>query len=200
LSVRIVRRDTHRVMPWKNGGGTTAEIAIAPEDADLASGGFDWRLSLARIERDGPFSAFPGIDRTIMLVEGAGMILTAPHGARMVLDRRFVPQDFPGEWAVDCRLRAGPVRDLNLMVNRARVTARWMVLTLDDVSIALPGAAGTLVVHVLDGGATFSGSADLEDAGALATGDTMLAGRDDLVGGARVGGTATLFAAAIDRC
>ena len=63
-------------MPWKNGGGTTAEIAAFPDGAGFNA--FDWRISLAEVASDGPFSAFPGIDRTLMLVEGA----------RLALDRR----------------------------------------------------------------------------------------------------------------
>ena len=51
-------------MPWKNGGGETAEIAVSPPGAALDD--FDWRLSMARVETDGPFSAFPGIDRTLV--------------------------------------------------------------------------------------------------------------------------------------
>lgn len=193
---RIVSCDQHRVMPWKNGGGTTAEIAMAPDDADFAAGKFDWRLSLASIAGDGPFSAFPGIDRTIMLVEGNGMVLTNPDNVRMVLDRKYLPQDFPGEWPVDCRLLDGPVRDLNLMANRARVRADWQVIALDRKEAAL-AEADTLIAHVLSGRFELDGVADRDGPVSLATSDTLIA--DDAQAGIRARGTGVLFVASIVR-
>jgi environmental stress-induced protein Ves len=199
MQIRLIRSDAHRVMPWKNGGGTTAEIALAPADADFASGRFDWRLSLASIERDGPFSAFPGVDRTIMLVEGAGMILTAADGARLVLDRSHLPQDFPGEWPVDCRLIGGPVRDLNLMANRARVRAVWQVIALDRKAATLPATAGTLIAHALDGRFELDGVAGRDGPVALAAGDTLIAEEVTTGSGLHARGTGVLFVAAIVR-
>jgi environmental stress-induced protein Ves len=196
VTSRIVTRDAHRVMPWKNGGGTTAEIAVAPADADFAGGKFDWRLSLASIERDGPFSAFPGVDRTIMLVEGAGMILTNAENVSMALDRKHLPQDFPGEWPVDCRLLDGPVRDLNLMANRARVRADWQVIALDRKEAAL-ASSDTLVAHILSGRFELDGVADRDSPVALCTGDTLIV--DDGQAGIRARGTGVLFAASIAR-
>ena len=196
MTSRIVTSDAHRNMPWKNGGGTTAEIAVAPADADFSAGKFDWRLSLASIESDGPFSAFPGIDRTIMLVEGNGMVLTNPDNVRMVLDRPFLPQDFPGEWPVDCRLLDGKVRDLNLMANRARVRADWQVIVLDRKEAALAKCA-TLIAHVLSGRFELDGVADRDGSVSLATADTLIA--DDAQAGIRARGTGVLFAASIVR-
>ena len=183
-------------MPWKNGGGTTAEIAVAPADADFAAGKFDWRLSLASIERDGPFSAFPGVDRTIMLVDGNGMVLTNVEKVRMVLDRRYLPQDFPGEWPVDCLLLDGPVRDLNLMANRARVRADWQVIALDRKAAAL-AKADTLIAHALSGRFELDGFADRDAPLALEAGDTLIA--DDGSNDIRARGTGVLFVASIAR-
>src|SRR5512147_1621544 len=75
--VRVLGPADYRTMPWKNGGGRTTEIAAAPRGADLA--GFTWRISVAELERDGPFSAFPGVDRTLVLLAGNGMRLTGPQ-------------------------------------------------------------------------------------------------------------------------
>ncbi|MEX2202068.1 MAG: HutD family protein [Dongiaceae bacterium] len=203
MSARLIRPDAHRVMAWKNGGGTTAEIAVAPDGAalagaDLASGAFLWRLSLARIERDGPFSAFPGIDRTIMLVEGAGMTLSAENGTVISIDCRYVPQDFPGEWPVDCRLADGPVRDLNLMVNRARGTRDWEIIELGAKSVRLPARlqvdGGTLILHMLAGQGVLSGIAGID---AIAAGDSIVADAADIAAGATASGSGTLFLATI---
>ena len=70
-------------MAWKNGGGETAEIAVFPEGACYDD--FHWRLSMARIAADGPFSTFPNVDRTLALIEGNGMVIEA--GVRAFVDR-----------------------------------------------------------------------------------------------------------------
>ena len=105
-------------MPWKNGAGRTTELAVHPAGAGLDA--FAWRVSIANVERDGPFSAFPGIDRTIMLLEGAGMRL---HGAghEVELITPFVAYEFRGDQSVECTLVAGPCRDFNAMFRRGRV-------------------------------------------------------------------------------
>ena len=115
--VRVLTPDDYRSMPWKNGAGRTTEIAAHPAGAALDT--FDWRVSIADVARDGPFSAFPGIDRTIVLLEGAGMHLDGA-GRATALTTPFVPHDFRGDEAVDCTLVAGPCRDFNAMFRRGR--------------------------------------------------------------------------------
>ena len=105
-------------MPWKNGGGRTTEIAVHPPGAGLDA--FDWRVSLADVEADGPFSPFPGIDRTIVLLDGAGMRLAGGDHA-IDLRVRYEPFSFSGDVPMTCTLLSGPVRDFNLMLRRGRV-------------------------------------------------------------------------------
>ncbi|TIN81446.1 MAG: HutD family protein, partial [Mesorhizobium sp.] len=71
--MRILRAAEYRSMPWKNGGGVTTEIAVSPSGAGLDD--FDWRVSMARVELSGPFSQFAGIDRTLAVLEGEGIVL-----------------------------------------------------------------------------------------------------------------------------
>ena len=79
--MRHLRSSDYRIMPWKNGGGSTTEIAICPEGSGIPGGQFRWRVSIADVVADGPFSRFSGYDRHIMVVEGAGMTLnTRGHG------------------------------------------------------------------------------------------------------------------------
>ena len=113
--------------PWKNGGGVTREIACAPAGAGLGS--FDWRASIATIDRPGPFSAFPGVDRVIMLLEGAGVRLHAPQaGIDHRLDRPHAPFAFAGDAALECELLGGASTDFNLMWRRDRLRAEVRVL------------------------------------------------------------------------
>ena len=116
-------------MPWKNGAGRTIEIATHPAGAALEE--FLWRVSIADVERDGPFSRFPGIDRTIVLLEGAGMRLRS--GTRDIeLTTRLVPHDVSGDDAIECTLMAGPSRDFNAMFRRDRARGRVAVVRAGD--------------------------------------------------------------------
>ena len=106
---RIVNLDDVAPQPWRNGGGQTWELLAWPA-------GGDWRLriSLADIENDGPFSAFPGITRWFTVVHGRGVVLR--FGPRTVtLGPGSDPMQFDGAAAPGCTLIDGPTRDLNLM-------------------------------------------------------------------------------------
>ncbi|MFE9556156.1 HutD family protein [Streptomyces sp. NPDC006692] len=113
----MLRAADRVAVPWRNGGGVTRNVAAYPEGAGTA--GFEWRVSLADVAADGPFSGFPGVDRILTVVEGAGMDLTV-GGQRRLVDERFVPQHFPGDAPTECRLLAGPVVNFNVMYRRGR--------------------------------------------------------------------------------
>lgn len=103
--------------PWKNGGGTTREIAVWPPGAGMDA--FAWRVSVADIVADGPFSAFPGIDRQIALLEGAGVHLQAHDDSFChKLTAIGEPFGFAGDTAVHATLVEGPTRDFNVMARR----------------------------------------------------------------------------------
>jgi hypothetical protein len=123
-------------MPWKNGGGVTTEIAAHPPGAGLDA--VDWRLSLAEVAVDGPFSRFPGIDRTLVLLDGAGVRLES-DGHVVELRVPYEPYGFSGDLEVHCRLLAGPVRDFNLMLRRGCV--RGALSVLHDGGARIPAAA-----------------------------------------------------------
>ncbi|MFC7396888.1 HutD family protein [Chelatococcus sp. GCM10030263] len=116
--MRILRAADHKRMPWKNGGGETVEIAVFPADAAL--GDFTWRVSMASVATDGPFSIFPEIDRTLSVLSGAGMELTIEGQGEVVLDRSSPPHAFPADVPTKARLIDGPITDLNVMTRRGR--------------------------------------------------------------------------------
>jgi hypothetical protein len=100
--------------PWRNGGGSTRELLVWPTAQDWL-----FRISLAQVAQDGPFSSFPGIERWIALVEGAGMTLHFASGTeRLSIGRE--PLRFDGALAPACSLERGATVDLNLMVDRSR--------------------------------------------------------------------------------
>lgn len=165
--MRVLTPADYRVMAWKNGAGTTTEIAVDPPGAALADLSFLWRISIAEVRASGAFSLFPGYDRTILLLEGGGMMLDTPEGGAIDLAQPLRPQTFPGEWQVTGRLLTGPVRDFNLMTARAHVTSRLDVLTLTRDRRAHCPPRAQLFVYVVAG--------RLRDAPA---GHTLIAGHD----------------------
>ncbi|RLK44287.1 HutD/Ves family protein [Cupriavidus plantarum] len=171
MSVPGVRRfslATIAPMPWKNGGGTTREIAVSPAGAGMDD--FAWRISVADIAADGPFSAFAGIDRQIVLLDGAGVVLRSREeraredGFVHRLDRMGEPFAFAGDVAVDATLIDGPTRDFNVMTRRGRCRA---VVEAMRTPVRIDGTGATLVLviagHWRDG-----------DGEPLAAGDGML--------------------------
>jgi hypothetical protein len=105
--------------PWKNGLGRTRELAVQPSGA--SGDDFLWRVSIAEVDRAAPFSCFPGVDRQIVLLDGAGFTMTLDDNRTHVLTAPFTPFGFPGEAKVDVALAGGATRDFNLMVRRAHV-------------------------------------------------------------------------------
>lgn len=159
--------------PWKNGGGVTREIAVAHAVASIAAEGvslnaFAWRVSVADVAQPGPFSRFEGVDRTLVLLEGAGMLLAGAgpdSTTRTLMHALTQPLDiarFAGETAIDARLVDGPTRDFNLMVRRdaARGTLDvWRAPMVRDIAaqtVLLYCALGAFDVRVDCGETAFS--------------------------------------------
>ena len=134
----------YRDMPWKNGGGLTRELVREPHPTRPEA--FRLRLSIATVSTAGPFSVFPGVDRTLLMLEGEGMALTRKDAPEdVVLTPGAPPFAFPGEGVWDCRLLGGPVRDFNVMVDRALARASLERVRLGaGERLALAGGPGTL--------------------------------------------------------
>jgi len=115
-AMRLITSDQFATQAWKNGGGVTHEIARADRDGRLL-----WRLSIAEVTSDGPFSAFPGLTRILTVIEGAGLYLDTPDGRLDALP--LAPVRFSGELPITSRLIGGPVRDFNLIWDAARLAA-----------------------------------------------------------------------------
>ena len=118
----LVRRvDAMPLQPWKNGGGFSRELAA----------GDGWRISLADVERDGPFSVYEGVTRHSVVVSGAGLRLRERDETVELLP--FVPAIYDGGRAWQATLRNGRAQVLNVMVDAARWSVRMPVgLALDD--------------------------------------------------------------------
>ncbi|SDJ37644.1 hypothetical protein SAMN05216338_104773 [Bradyrhizobium sp. Rc2d] len=158
--MEIVCATEYRMTAWKNGGGSTTEIAISPSTASLDA--FDWRISMARVASDGPFSEFPGIQRTLAVLEGGGLSLTIGDSTPIVLDSNADPVTFAGDRPASARLHAGEIKDLKVMTLRSAFQHRLLRIrqptvcdfsgydvavvaaSFADVSLHSPGAKATL--------------------------------------------------------
>jgi environmental stress-induced protein Ves len=109
MSISIVNAETIVPQAWKNGGGQTRELLAWP-----SSENWSLRISRADIEKDGPFSAFSGVNRWFAVLQGAGVILSFAD-QRHTLRLGGEPFNFDGAQAPDCHLLDGPSQDLNLM-------------------------------------------------------------------------------------
>ena len=117
--MKHITQEQFRTMPWKNGGGITTEIYRM---AGIEAEDFVFRLSMAHIENDGPFSRFDGYDRHLILLQGNGCILDS-NGKQLALTNSSKPYSFAGERKIDCRLIEGPVIDFNVIISRNWGTA-----------------------------------------------------------------------------
>ncbi|MER9326896.1 HutD family protein [Mesorhizobium sp. M0488] len=169
--MRVTRAAEYKSMPWKNGGGVTTEIAISPAHAGLDD--FDWRVSMARVEGSGPFSQFAGIDRTLAVLEGEGIVLDIAGHPPASVTRATAPLSFPADVRTAAKLIDGPITDLNVMTRRSR-----MMHSVERLVISAPveirtEARATLIL-CLSGEVVIAG-ADPVRLGPL---DTLLAGPD----------------------
>ena len=136
-------------MPWRNGAGVTAEVATGPPGAAMEA--FAWRVAIADLPASGPFSTFPGIERTLYLLPGPPVTLVVDGHATDLDGLEAV--DFAGESETGVIVEEGPTRDLNAMARRGVVTHGHRVLRgAAPVVVALP--AGDAVLHVARGALT----------------------------------------------
>jgi environmental stress-induced protein Ves len=163
---RVIPANTYRRERWKNGAGWTREILRWPREGD-----WTWRLSIAEIEEDAPFSSFPGVERELVLLSGNGLRLRFDDGRVTELHPPHERARFAGESRVQGELIDGPTQDFNLMWRRDAIEAElWhRPLVGPMVIFAEPGTAW--LVHLLAGQAHFTADSGLPP---LAAADTAL--------------------------
>lgn len=163
--IQIVRFAQTTRQRWRNDGGWTREIA-RHGDADE----WHWRLSLADVEQDGEFSLFPGIEREIVLLSGAGMAFEFADGERAMLTPESPRLRFDGGRKLHSRLLAGATTDFNLMWSPAHYHAQMWLRPLVGASTLFAASSQTWVLHMI------SGTAQLQDADnqQLQSGDTLI--------------------------
>lgn len=170
VTSRTIRSGDCRVMQWKNGQGSTTELAVEPPGASLDR--FDWRLSVAELRGSGPFSTFPGYDRVIVQIDGPPMTL-AHAGREPVALEHLVPHGFSGNDETACAVD-GVAHDFNLIVRRGVARPMVVVHRLEQgEELGCESDAATMI-HLLEGGL------EAADGVHLSAGDTRVAGAGDV--------------------
>jgi environmental stress-induced protein Ves len=161
---RVIPAFEYRRERWRNGLGWTREILRLPDNDD-----WQVRLSIAEIEQDAAFSAFPGIERELVLLRGEGLRLRFGDGALHTL---MPPHDrlrFAGEAQVTGELVDGVTHDFNLMWRRDAVQAELLHRPLVGSMFFFTEPEAAWAIHLLAGQAEFEGEPSLTP---LAAGDT----------------------------
>ena len=167
----VLRASGYARMRWKNGAGWTSEILKIHDSEERDTNDWDWRLSIAEIETDAPFSAFPGVERELVLLSGNGLRLRFDDGETREL---LPPHDklrFAGERPAFGELIDGPTRDFNLMWKRDTVDAQLWHRPLVGTMVLFVEPGETWAIHVLAGHLRFADDSGLEEAN---LGDTAI--------------------------
>ena len=165
--LRLIPAHDYRRERWRNGFGWTREILRCPEAAD----DWDWRLSIAEIERDGPFSTFDGVDRELVLLHGNGVRLRFDDGEVRDVEPPHGRVRFAGECAVSGELIDGTTHDFNLMWRRDAIAAELLHRPLVGPMLFFTEPGVHWVVHLIAGQAMFDAGSGL---GPLWSGDTAI--------------------------
>jgi len=152
--MRIIRQSGLVETPWKNGGGITRDIAV-----EMLDGSMLWRLSMADVAVEGPFSSFPGLTRVLTVIRGGGLILHGPD--RDLRGDYAKPVVFDGATAIDAELTEGPLRDFNLMYDTVRCDADVGVVH-GPAETTADADGQTFVHHCIAGKAKLGGADPLE--------------------------------------
>ncbi len=154
--MEIIHAKDYSRIPWNNGAGFTADITISRADEPF------WRLSLADMPTDAPFSLFPKLSRILTVVQGMGLELVSDN---TTLDAPFeTPVAFSGDMPVVGHLKNGPVQNYNLVFDKARFQASVVV---KDAKGAAIENAGVIAILLLSGQAILNGDT-------AQTGDTII--------------------------
>jgi environmental stress-induced protein Ves len=189
--MEIIRYSALKPKPWRNGGGVTREVAsgyAAGVEASSTPAGaaqdsdWDWRVSIADVSKSGAFSAFPGMDRVLTVVEGE-LLLLSVDGVEHPLEK-YRPFRFSGDADAGSALPTGDIRNLNV-VTRTGVAKGYTSIVELSKKRAHPVFEGQLGI-LLQGQATAArGEAGSEPAapGATAAVEPVTLDRYDTVVG-----------------
>ena len=175
MHIQLIPANEYQRTRWKNGLGWTREITRYPVDAD----NWQWRLSIAEVDKDGPFSAFENIDRELVLLAGEGMRLNFADGESVTLHPPHGKHCFAGERELNAELIDGPTQDYNLMWQRDHYDAQLLHRPLVGPMVFFSEKNVTWAIYMLSGIAQFKDQPQLVR---MQQGDSALLLPDEISG------------------
>lgn len=143
--IRLIERSDFKISLWKNGKGTTRQIAIYPENSSVEKNDFFWRLSQAEVQNSNSFSLFPECERQLTVLSGAGLLL---NNLPLTPEQVHI---FSGEQIIECELIDNqPVIDLGIIYKKNLVQAQFKILEIKD-SVKLELIGPTHFFYLLSG-------------------------------------------------
>lgn len=151
MHIQLIPANEYQRTRWKNGLGWTREITRYPAGAE----NWQWRLSIAEVDKDGPFSAFENIDRELILLHGEGMCLNFADGDSVTLHPPHDKHRFAGERELSAELISGPTQDYNVMWQRDHYDAQVLHRPLIGPMVFFSEKNVTWAIYMLSGMAQF---------------------------------------------
>jgi uncharacterized protein len=146
-SPRFLLSDQRTPAPWRNGGGSTSQVAIHPAGATTEN--FDWRISIATVDHESQFSLFPGVNRWLMPLSPEGMTLRVEGETTRLAGR--VAFAFGGEASVRSINVTKTALDLNLMVRLGYARGSLLALIVHGDTKITAAANEIVVIVVIEG-------------------------------------------------
>lgn len=109
MNIEVIKKEAAKTSQWA--GGTSTQLFIYPEGAELKKQDFTFRLSTATVAvEEAEFTVLPNVARTLMVLDGK--LLLVHEGRHSKTLKAFEQHCFKGEWITKSY---GKATDFNLM-------------------------------------------------------------------------------------
>lgn len=176
--MEIIRFADLRPQPWRNGRGVTRDLASHPLAASAQDGAWDWRVSIADVTKAGDYSAFPGMERVLTVIDGELLLLTVDCSDHPL--EKYRPFRFSGDAAASSALPTGDVRNLNVITRTGAYKGYTSIVELSKKR-AHPVFEGQIGI-LLQGQATVSPGTDAAAADSEETAAGIEGGQPETAG------------------
>jgi hypothetical protein len=144
----VISPEQFKQILWKNGKGTTTELAIN-EGGTVDD--FEWRLSIASVVENGDFSDFSGYWRNLVLISGNGIYLKHQQNKQLQqhkLTQQLQIASFDGGCKTTGELINGNICDFNIMTRLGAFSAE--IATYDQQQTARLNLADITFIYPLE--------------------------------------------------
>lgn len=147
-TMREIAPSEFELFPWKNNLGFTKQIAVSEPLSPY------WRMSIAEVTEDSEFSVFENLHRVLTVIDGNGMdLLSNDKTIKADFEK---PVSFPGDMPIRSQLRAGSIKDFNLIFDPSVLEASVTVVQGVELHKMMP--TYVWAIYVLAGEVNYGAS------------------------------------------